>query len=203
MKCSWVEGSNAAMTAYHDHEWGFVTTDETATFELMVLEMMQAGLSWQTVLNKRSAFKAAFANYDLEKIAAFQEPEVDELMANAGIIRNHRKLIATINNAQILRQWHKDGRTMIAYLWSFADFTPQNSQHQTMADLPAQTDLSKQISKQLKKQGFQFLGPTIVYSWLQSLGIINDHLLACDTYAPAVAFGKTQHETLMALKASV
>lgn len=200
MKCPWADGDNAAMTAYHDHEWGFVTTDETATFELMVLEMMQAGLSWQTVLNKRAAFKTAFANYDLTEIADFKQPEIDTLMANAGIIRNKRKILATINNAQLLQKWHSAGQTLIAYLWSFVDYEPQNSQLRSMTDLPAQTDLSKRISKTLKKQGFQFLGPTIVYSWLQALGIINDHLTTCDRYEPAIAFGNAHHDALMALK---
>ncbi|MCH5463023.1 DNA-3-methyladenine glycosylase I [Lactobacillus sp. LC28-10] len=178
-RCDWAENANELMTHYHDYEWGVPTKDERETFELMTLEMMQAGLSWQTVLNKRENFREAFANFDIEKIAQFDEDDVARLLNNAGIIRNKLKIKDTIVNAKQLVSWHEAGKTMNAYLWSFVNGKPVVNRYQSMADVPAQTPLSQEVSKALKKAGFKFVGPTIVQSWLEALGILDDHLAKC------------------------
>lgn len=178
-RCDWAENTDALMTHYHDYEWGVPTKNEHETFELMTLEMMQAGLSWQTILNKRAAFKAAFANFDVEKVARFDANDVARLMNDAGIVRNQLKIKDTILNARQLADWHTAGKTMNDYLWSFVDNQPVVTRYQSAAEVPAQTPLSQQVSKALKKAGFKFVGPTIVQSWLEALGILDDHLAKC------------------------
>jgi len=178
-RCDWAENTNELMTHYHDYEWGVPTTDERETFELMTLEMMQAGLSWQTVLNKRANFKTAFANFEVEKVAQFDDNDVARLLNDAGIIRNRLKIKDTIYNARQLVKWHAAGKTMNAYLWAFVDDKPVVNRYPSMAEVPAQTPLSQQVSKALKKAGFKFVGPTIVQSWLEALGILDDHLVTC------------------------
>lgn len=178
-RCDWAENANELMTHYHDYEWGVPTKDERETFELMTLEMMQAGLSWQTVLNKRENFRAAFANFDVDKVVQFDDDDMARLVNDAGIIRNKLKIKDTIHNARQLVEWHSAGKTMNAYLWAFVDDQPVINRYQTMADVPAQTPLSQQVSKALKQAGFKFVGPTIVQSWLEALGILDDHLAKC------------------------
>ncbi|MFC6253307.1 DNA-3-methyladenine glycosylase I [Secundilactobacillus hailunensis] len=178
-RCDWAENANELMTRYHDYEWGVPTTDERETFELMTLEMMQAGLSWQTVLNKRANFKVAFADFDVTKVARFDDNDVVRLLNDAGIIRNRLKIKDTIHNARQLGKWHAAGKTMNAYLWAFVDGQPIVNRYLSMVEVPAQTPLSQQISKALKKAGFKFVGPTIVQSWLEALGILDDHLATC------------------------
>lgn len=178
-RCNWAEDANELMTHYHDYEWGVPTKDERETFELMTLEMMQAGLNWQTVLNKRENFRAAFANFDVDKVAQFNDDDMARLVNDAGIIRNKLKIKDTIHNARQLVEWHHAGKTMNAYLWSFVDDQPVINRYPTMADVPAQTPLSQQVSKALKQAGFKFVGPTIVQSWLEALGILDDHLAKC------------------------
>lgn len=178
-RCDWATDADEEMTCYHDVEWGTPTYDERETFELMTLEMMQAGLSWRTVLHKRANFKAAFDNFEIAKVAKYDETDMTRLLADAGIIRNRLKIKDTIHNAQLLAQWHAQGKQMNDYLWSFVDGRPIVHRYQNQADLPAQTLLSQQVSKALKKAGFKFVGPTIVQSWLQALGILNDHLAKC------------------------
>ncbi|KRK97353.1 dna-3-methyladenine glycosylase [Secundilactobacillus odoratitofui DSM 19909 = JCM 15043] len=178
-RCDWAEDTDDLMTHYHDYEWGVATFDERETFELMTLEMMQAGLSWQTVLRKREHFKQVFDNFDINKVAAYDDTKIDALMNDAGIIRNRRKILATIHNAQLLVKWHADGKTMNAYLWDYVDGQSIVNKYAAMSDLPGKTALSEKISKALKKLGFQFMGPTIVQSWLEALGILDDHLASC------------------------
>lgn len=178
-RCDWAENANELMTHYHDYEWGVPTKGERETFELMTLEMMQAGLSWQTVLNKREHFRKAFAGFDVNKIAQFNAADVARLVNDAGIIRNKLKIVDTIHNARQLVKWHRAGKTMNAYLWSFVDGQPIINRYATAADVPAQTPLSQQVSKALKQAGFKFVGPTIVQSWLEALGILDDHLAKC------------------------
>ncbi len=178
-RCDWAENADDLMTHYHDYEWGVPTKDERKTFELMTLEMMQAGLSWQTILNKRKNFRAAFANFDVDKVAQFDDDDVARLINDAGIIRNKLKIKDTIHNARQLVEWHHADKTMNAYLWSFVGDQPVVNRYPTMADVPAQTPLSQQVSKALKQAGFKFVGPTIVQSWLEALGILDDHLAKC------------------------
>lgn len=178
-RCDWAENADELMTHYHDYEWGVPTYDERETFELMTLEMMQAGLSWQTVLRKRENFKAAFANFDIDQVAQFGDEDVQRLLNDEGIIRNRLKIADTIHNAQLLRKWHADGKTMNAFLWAFVDGKPVVNRYQSQSDLPAQTPLSQKVSKALKKEGFKFVGPTIIQSWLEALGILDDHMAKC------------------------
>lgn len=178
--CSWA-GSSPVMQAYHDQEWGHPEHDAQKTFELLSLEIFQAGLSWQTVLNKRAAFRKAFANFDPTVVAAYTEDDVARLLADAAIIRNRRKILATISNAQaILALAEKTGFSdFSAYLWHFTDGKVVHHQPTTMADVPSRSPLSETVAKDLKRLGFKFVGPTVVYAFLQATGVIDDHLVGC------------------------
>ncbi|WP_047998818.1 DNA-3-methyladenine glycosylase I [Lactiplantibacillus herbarum] len=180
-RCSWAN-STPAMQAYHDNEWGRPQHDQQRLFELLCLETYQAGLSWQTVLNKRAAFNEDFYDYDIEKVAAMTDEDVERLLTDARIIRHRQKLNATINNARVIRDWPA-GPSFEEWLWSFVDNQPIRQAWTSATELPATNDLAKQISKALKKLGFKFVGPTTVYSYLQAAGLINDHLVSCD-WAP-------------------
>lgn len=146
---------------------------------MLVLESFQSGLSWSTILHKRANFRKVFANFEIEKIAQFTQADVERLRNDSGIIRNKLKINATINNAQLLVKWHQEGKTLHEYL---TDFVPEPIDHhyQTMDEMPASTALSTEISKAMKKDGFKFVGPTTIYSFLQAVGLVNDHLANCD-----------------------
>ncbi|GBG04973.1 DNA-3-methyladenine glycosylase I [Lactobacillus rodentium] len=145
---------------------------------MLVLESFQSGLSWSTILHKRKNFRQAFANFEVEKVAQFDEATYQALMQNAGIVRNKLKIRAAINNAQVLVNWHKNGKKFADFLTSYIS-TPIDSHYQTLAEVPASTDLAKEISKAMKKAAFKFVGPTTIYSFLQAVGLINDHLASC------------------------
>lgn len=146
---------------------------------MLVLESFQSGLSWSTILHKRDNFRRAFANFEIEKIAQFTQADIERLRNDRGIIRNKLKINAAINNAQVLVKWHQEGKTLHDYLTSFV---PQTIDHhyQTMAEMPSSTPLSQEISRAMKKDGFKFVGPTTMYSFLQAVGLVNDHLADCD-----------------------
>ncbi|RRK11298.1 DNA-3-methyladenine glycosylase I [Lactiplantibacillus garii] len=180
-RCAWAETSDL-MRNYHDYEWGRPQRDPQKLFELLCLETYQAGLSWQTVLNKRAAFETAFDHYNVERVAAMTAADVDRLMTNASIIRNRLKLNATVNNARVIRDW-PTGSTFASWLWAFVNDQPIRQAWQRADQVPATNDLAKQVSKAMKKRGFKFVGPTTVYSYLQAAGLINDHLADCD-WAP-------------------
>ncbi|MTV81736.1 DNA-3-methyladenine glycosylase I [Secundilactobacillus folii] len=179
MRCDWATDADELMQHYHDYEWGTPTYDERETFELMTLEMMQAGLSWQTVLRKRQNFKQAFDNFDVERVAHYDAADVARLLHDQGIIRNRLKIADTIHNAQVLNEWHAKGQTLNDFLWAFVDGQPIVNRYEHQTDLPAQTPLSQKVSKALKKAGFKFVGPTIIQSLLEAVGILNDHLAKC------------------------
>lgn len=178
--CPWAL-SSPAMKAYHDQEWGRPEHDSQKLFELLSLETYQAGLSWQTVLNKRAAFRQAFADFDIKIVAAMTSADIDRLMQEPAIIRNRRKLTATVANAQaILALPVTTGfADFNHYLWHFVADVPQVNQPQTVAEVPTQSALSVQVARDLKKNGFKFVGPTTIYSFLQAVGIIDDHLRDC------------------------
>lgn len=180
-RCAWAM-SSAAMQRYHDEVWCRPEHDTRTLFELLCLETYQVGLSWQTVLNKQSAFEAAFHYYDIAAVAAMQSADIDRLMTNAAIIRNRRKLEATVNNARVLMNW-PDTPDFATCLWDFVGGHPIRHKVTTDDEVPATTDLSQHISRELKKRGFKFVGPTTVYSFLQGAGLVNDHVLGCD-WAP-------------------
>ena len=182
VRCPWA-GDDIEYRRYHDEEWGVPLTADGALFEKLVLEGFQAGLSWLTILRKRENFRRAFARFDAERIARFKKSEVERLMKDEGIIRNRAKIEATIDNAKAYAKL--SGRTSLKeFLWGFLDNGPVQNRHKTMSDIPAETETSKRISKALKAEGFRFVGPTTVYAFMQSAGMVNDHLLSCHRYGP-------------------
>lgn len=177
-RCSWCEGSDIYV-AYHDHEWGRTVTDETRLFEKVCLEGFQSGLSWITVLRKRESFRDAFSGFDPTKVARFGEAKVDKLLGNAGIIRHRGKIESTINNARRLNEMHRAGESLAHLVWSFADRTRREAPE----SIPAQTPASAALSKELKRRGWSFVGPTTMYAFMQSMGVVNDHVSGCHVRA--------------------
>lgn len=177
-RCAWAEGGDELMQAYHDTEWGVATKDEQKLFEFLVLESAQAGLSWRTILKKREAYRKAFKNFDPKKVATFTEKDVERLMGDPGIIRNRLKIHAAINNAKHFLQVQKE----FGSFWKYSQqFKPKGNQKilRSMKDVPAVTPESISFAADLKKRGFKFLGPTIMYSHMQAVGMVNDHVTSC------------------------
>lgn len=174
-RCFWAEG-DPLMRAYHDAEWGVPQHDARMLWEMLMLEGFQAGLAWIIILRKREAFRAAFAGFDPEKVARFDDADIARLMADPGIVRARAKIEATIAGARIFLAMRNAGEDFAAYCWSFTDGVPLTGDGH---HVPAQTELSARISKDLKKRGFKFVGPTIVYAWMQAVGIVDDHAAGC------------------------
>lgn len=177
-RCSWGNSKNPLYKKYHDQEWGNLNLDPTYLYEMLVLESFQSGLSWETILNKRGNFRTAFANFDYHKVAKFNEDDFERLMQDKGIVRNRLKINAAINNAKALLKMEKEGQNFGQFLIKFIPM-PIMHHPQKMEDIPASDDLSKEISKEMKKLGFKFVGPVTIYSFLQAIGLINDHLETC------------------------
>lgn len=177
-RCGWVTDWQGYVD-YHDHEWGAPTHDEREHFELLVLEGAQAGLSWETVLKKRPGYRAAFDNFDVEKVARYDENKIQELLKNPNIIRNQLKIRSAINNAQCFIKVQEEFGSFDKYIWGFVDGMPIVNEWPSLKDVPANTPLSDQISKDMKKRGFNFVGTTIIYAHIQSLGLVNDHTTDC------------------------
>ncbi|WHA10103.1 DNA-3-methyladenine glycosylase I [Enterococcus montenegrensis] len=178
-RCDWAETGNQAMKEYHDVIWGVPEYDDQQLFRKLVLDSNQAGLSWQTILNKSVAFDEAYENFEIEKVAAFDDEKIASLMGNAGIIRNRLKITAAINNANCILQIQKEWGSFSAYLWHFVAGKPVVHYFKTSEEIPTKTPLSDEITKDLKKRGFKFVGSTIIYAFLQAVGIVNDHLTIC------------------------
>ena len=183
-RCRWA-GTDPLYVRYHDEEWGVPKTDARALFEKLVLEGFQSGLSWITILRKRDNFRKAFHNFDPARIARYGDKDKARLMADAGIVRNHLKIEATIDNARALLKL-QERTSLAAFIWDLAGGKPQINTHRTFKAIPAETPTSKAISKALKKEGFRFVGPTTVYAFMQSTGMVNDHLVDCLSYEPCV-----------------
>jgi DNA-3-methyladenine glycosylase I len=177
-RCPWCLGSESTLR-YHDEEWGVPVRDDRRLFELLILEGAQAGLSWSTILNKRENYRRAFARFDPARVARFGAREVKKLMADAGIVRNRLKIRSAIDNARALLRVRREFGSFDAYLWGFVDGLPLQSARRSMRQVPARTPLSDAISKDLKRRGFRFVGSTIVYAFLQAVGLVNDHLVGC------------------------
>jgi DNA-3-methyladenine glycosylase I len=177
-RCTWANMANPRYIAYHDHEWGVPCHDETTLFEMLNLEGAQAGLSWETILNKRDNYRIAFDGWDAEKIAHYDDAKVAGLLADPGIVRNRLKVAAAINNAQAYLRLREQGLTLNDYLWAFVDGEPIVNDWPDGAR-PARTELSDHISKDLSKRGFKFVGSTIVYAYMQGIGMVDDHDRAC------------------------
>jgi DNA-3-methyladenine glycosylase I len=175
-RCAWAEGDDALMAAYHDEEWGVPQRDPRMLWEMLVLEGFQAGLSWRTILRKREAFRQAFAGFDPAKVARFGGKQVDKLLADPGIVRSRAKIEATIAAARIYCDMQARGEDFADFCWSFTDGKVVRGDGRS---LPASTPLSEEISKELKRRGFKFVGPVIVYAWMQAVGIVDDHAIAC------------------------
>jgi DNA-3-methyladenine glycosylase I len=177
-RCPWPGIADAAYTRYHDEEWGVPHADNRRLFEKLVLEGFQAGLSWLTILKKRGAFRRAFHDFDAERIVRFGSSDIERLMQDAGIVRNRLKIEATIDNARAFLAL-SERTTLARFLWSHLEDGPILNRFGSMADVPPMTDESKHLSKALSKEGFRFVGPTTVYAFMQSVGMVNDHLVTC------------------------
>ena len=180
-RCEWA-GDDPLMQQYHDEEWGVPTHDDRALFELLVLEGAQAGLSWRTVLRRREGYRAAFDGFDIATVAAYDDADRERLRADARIIRNRAKIDAAIAGAQATLAVQAEHGSLDAFLWSFVGGEPRRNSFAALADLPAQTDESRALSKALKGYGFSFVGPTICYAFMQSAGLVNDHVTSCFRY---------------------
>ena len=179
-RCAWCEKDDLYRD-YHDNEWGKPVYDDTKLFEFLILETFQAGLSWYTILAKRENFKKAFANFDYKKVAKFNEEKIQELLQDAGIIRNQLKIRAAVTNAIAFMEVQKEFGSFSNYIWKFVDGKPIINKPKTLKDVPASTPLSDAISKDLKKRGFKFVGTTVVYAHMQATGMVNDHVVDCWT----------------------
>ena len=181
-RCGWVNNAPDIYIKYHDEDWGVPIFDDIKLFELLVLEGAQAGLSWLTVLKKRENYRLAFDGFDFEKVARYDEDKVQELLGNSGIIRNKLKIRSAIRNAKVFIKIRKEFGSFSDYLWGFVDHKPIINCFASMSDIPAKTELSDKISKDLKKRGMNFVGSTIIYAYMQSIGMVNDHEISCFRY---------------------
>jgi DNA-3-methyladenine glycosylase I len=181
MRCAWA-GQDPLMIAYHDTEWGVPAHDDRTLFEFLVLEGAQAGLSWQTILNKRPAYRRAFAAFDPARVARFGARQSQRLLVNPGIVRNRLKIIAAIENARHVLRAQAEFGSFDAYIWRFVDGRPIRNRFRSPADLPAETKESQAMSRDLRARGFRFVGPTICYAFMQATGMVNDHVTGCFRY---------------------
>jgi DNA-3-methyladenine glycosylase I len=188
-RCTWSQG-DPLLVAYHDDEWGVPVEDDRTLFEFLILEGAQAGLSWLTILRKREAYRLAFDGFDVAKIANYDARRIERLLGNAGIVRNRAKLASTVKNAHAFRAIQKEFGSFARYQWQFNAGRPIQNEFAAHGDVPARTELSDVISKDLKKRGFSFVGSTIIYAYLQAVGMVNDHAVSCFRYAPVKRLGR-------------
>lgn len=188
-RCVW-PGTDPLYVAYHDQEWGVAEYDDRALYEKLMLDGFQAGLSWITILRKRDNFRKAFAGFEPEKIARFSEKKVAALMQDAGIVRNRAKIEGAIKSAKIYLDIMEKGPGFAPLLWGYVDGAPKVNRFRTKAQIPAETPLSKTISKDLAQRGFKFVGPTIVYAFMQAVGMVNDHVVTCHCHATCEKHGR-------------
>lgn len=181
IRCAWC-GNDPLYMEYHDTEWGVPVLDDEKLFEFLILETFQAGLSWITILRKRENFRIAFDNFDYKKIANYNEAKFEELLLDSGIIRNKLKIKATITNAVAFMEVQKEFGSFSAYIWKFTNGKPIKNKWKNLKELPAVTKLSDEISKDLKKRGFKFVGSTVIYAHMQATGMVNDHIMDCFRY---------------------
>jgi DNA-3-methyladenine glycosylase I len=177
-RCEWA-GDDPLYIDYHDNEWGRPVHDDGKLFEMLILEGMQAGLSWITILRKREGYREAFNGFDIDRILLYDAAKVEELMQNAGIVRNRLKINSVITNAGAFRRIQEEFGSFDAFFWRYVDGKPIQNHWPSILDIPATTELSDKISKDLKRQGFKFVGSTIVYAYMQAVGLVNDHMADC------------------------
>ncbi len=187
-RCDWA-GPDQIYIDYHDAEWGVPKADDQVLFEKLILEGFQAGLSWITILKKRERFREVFDGFDAQKIARYKQRKLDTLMADSGIIRNRAKIEATVSNARAYLALREE-KSLASLLWDFVDGEPVQNRFTSMKKVPAETPISKAMAKELKSRGFRFCGPTTVYAFMQSMGMVNDHLTSCHRYEACKALGQ-------------
>lgn len=180
-RCKWA-GNDPLVIEYHDREWGVLVHDDRLLFEFLILEGAQAGLSWTTILRKRESYRMAFDGFDPVVIADYDDAKFEELLADRGIVRNRRKIFAAVDNARAFLKIQKEFGSFDAYIWGFVENKPIQNSWKSLADLPAETLESRQMSLDLKKRGFKFVGPTICYAFMQAVGMVNDHTVDCFRY---------------------
>lgn len=195
VRCPWPGIADPVYARYHDEEWGVPKTRDRDLLEKLALEGFQAGLSWLTILKKRDAFRRAFAGFEAEQVARFTPRDVARLMTDAAIVRNRAKIEATIENARAYLRL-VERQSLAGFIWGFLDGKPIIHRRRRLAEVPAETDLSRRISKALRHEGFRFVGPTTVYAFMQASGMVNDHLVSCHRHGPCA---KLQHEVTIAV----
>ena len=181
-RCPWANGSDLYI-AYHDEEWGVPVHDDRRFFEFLILEGAQAGLSWSTILNKRAAYRDAFADFDPVRVARFDRRKIERLMSNPGIVRNRLKIESAVANARAFVKLQRECGTFDRYVWKFVEGKPVVNRHRSLSTVPARTARSDALSKDLAERGFRFVGPTIMYAFMQATGLVNDHLVDCPRWA--------------------
>ncbi len=181
-RCGWVNPDNERYVVYHDKEWGVSVHDDHHLFEMLILEGAQAGLSWETILNKRENYRLAFDHFDPRIVSQYDENKIEQLMQDSGIVRNRLKIKATIKNAKVFLNIQEEFGSFDSYLWHYVDGTPIVNTFKCLAEVPSKTELSDRISKDLKKRGMSFIGSTIIYAYLQAIGVVNDHMMNCYRY---------------------
>jgi DNA-3-methyladenine glycosylase I len=186
-RCGWGVWDDPMYLEYHDEEWGVPSRDRRHLFELLILEGAQAGLSWTTILRKRVGYRKAFASFEPERVAAFTQDDVERLMLDPGIVRNRAKIESTIDNARAVLAMEGEGIDFVEHLWSFVDGRPIQTTASDIGQVPAETPESKAMSKDLKRRGFRFVGPTICYAFMQAVGLVNDHDTTCFRHAEVAA----------------
>ena len=182
-RCAWAESVNLNYIAYHDEEWGVPVSDDRTQFEFLILEGAQAGLSWSTILNKRSGYRKNFAEFDPEKVARFTKKRVEKILGDPSIVRNRLKVESAVTNAKAFLEVQEEFGSFSSYIWGFVDGRPRQNGFREMADVPATSPESDALSKDLKKRGFRFVGSTIVYAHMQATGLVNDHVTSCFRHA--------------------
>ena len=190
-RCGWC-GNDPLYVAYHDEEWGVPVNDDRTLFEFLTLEGAQAGLRWSTILKKRENYRRAFDGFDAENVARYDGIKISALLTDPGIVRNQLKIGSAVTNAQAFLNLRDEWGSFSDYLWSFVDGRPIQNAWRSLAEIPAKTSLAEVLSKDLKKRGFRFVGPTIVYAYMQAVGMVNDHLVDCFRYPEIVAMSETK-----------
>jgi DNA-3-methyladenine glycosylase I len=179
IRCEWANGDDPSMTAYHDEEWGVPSRDDNHLFEMLTLEGAQAGLSWSTVLAKRGGYRKAFRDFEPAEVARFTDADVERLLTDPGIVRNRAKIESTVGNARRVLEVQNEVGSLSDYLWGFVEGEPVVNAWRSLRDLPAETPLSKAMSKDMKRRGFRFVGPTTCYAFMQAVGMVDDHVAGC------------------------
>lgn len=185
VRCEWAEGGGPEMTVYHDEEWGVASRDDAHLYELLTLEGAQAGLSWTTILRKREGYRRAFKDFDAAKVARFGSRDVERLLADAAIVRHRGKIEATIANARAVLDVRREHGSLSDFLWGFVDGRPVVNAWKKLSDLPSTTPVSTSMSRELKRRGFRFVGPTTCYAFMQAVGMVNDHVVDCFRHTEA------------------